>query len=178
MAPGGVLFTKEVRVTSHKSELCSHFKKSHACPLWTMHGQIIVCVRDPSAADSQVTTAVLTELFIFSTAHGNVEIYITVCTCFVKSFFCPLSLHSQFALSPATPKGTNVGAVDVFKGSLQFFCQNGQVLIAVLMNGQIRTQEATTYHAQFGNPPQSPISFCGRRTSGDVGMLSEHCSVI
>ena len=134
--------------------------------------------RDPSAADSQVTTAVLTELFIFSTAHGNVEIYITVCTCFVKSFFCPLSLHSQFALSPATPKGTNVGAVDVFKGSLQFFCQNGQVLIAVLMNGQIRTQEATTYHAQFGNPPQSPISFCGRRTSGDVGMLSEHCSVI
>ena len=59
-------------------------------------------MRDPSAADSQVTTAVLTELFIFSTAHGNVEIYITVCTCFVKSFFCPLSLHSQFALSPAT----------------------------------------------------------------------------
>ena len=133
---------------------------------------------DDLAMPEQVTTAVLTELFIFSSAHGNVDIYITVCTCFVKSFFCPLSLHSQFALSPATPKGTNVGAVDVFKGSLQFFCQNGQVLIAVLMNGQIRTQEATTYHAQFGNPPQSPISFCGRRTSGDVGMLSEHCSVI
>ena len=114
---------------------------------------------DDLAMPEQVTTAVLTELFIFSTAHGNVEIYITVCTCFVKSFFCPLSLHSQFALSPATPKGTNVGAVDVFKGSLQFFCQNGQVLIAVLMNGQIRTQEATTYHAQFGNPPQSPIFF-------------------
>ena len=59
-------------------------------------------MRDPSAADSQVTTAVLTELFIFSTAHGNVEIYITVCTCFVKSFFCPLSLPSQLALSLAT----------------------------------------------------------------------------
>ena len=41
------LFTREVCVTSHKSELCSHLKKSHACPLWTMHGQIIVCVRGP-----------------------------------------------------------------------------------------------------------------------------------
>ena len=59
-------------------------------------------MREPSAADSQVITAVLTELFFFSTAHGNVEIYITVCTCFVKSFFCPLSLPSQLALSPAT----------------------------------------------------------------------------
>ena len=59
-------------------------------------------MRDPSAADSQVTTAVLTELFFFSTAHGYIEIYITVCTCFVKSFFCPLSLPSQLALSPAT----------------------------------------------------------------------------
>ena len=58
-------------------------------------------MRDPSAADSQVITAVLTELFFFSTAHGNVEINITVCTCFVESFFYPLSLLSQLALSPA-----------------------------------------------------------------------------
>ena len=35
-------------------------------------------MRDPSATDSQVTAAVLTELFFFSTAHGNIEIYITV----------------------------------------------------------------------------------------------------
>ena len=67
-----------------------------------MHGQIIVCVRDPSAADSQVITAVLTEPFVFSTAHGDVEIFITVCACFMKSFFCPLSLLSQLALSLAT----------------------------------------------------------------------------
>ena len=32
-------------------------------------------------------------------------------------------------------KGANVGAVNVFVDSLQFVCQNGQVLIAVLMNG-------------------------------------------
>ena len=41
---------------------------------------------------------------------------------------------SKITLSPATPKGANVGAVNVFVGSLQFVCQNGQVLIAVLMN--------------------------------------------
>ena len=89
-------------MTSHKSELCSHFKKSHACPLWTMHGQIIVCVRDPSAADSQVITAVLTEPFVFSTAHGDVEIFITVYARFAKSFFLPLSLLSQLAFSSTT----------------------------------------------------------------------------
>ena len=66
-----------------------------------MHGQIIVCVRDPSAADSQVIAAVLTEPFVFCTAHCNEEIVLTVCTCFVKSFFCPLSFLSQLALSPA-----------------------------------------------------------------------------
>ena len=47
--------------------------------------------------------------------------------------------------------------IDKWSSSLQFVCENGQVLSAVLMNGQIRTQEATTYHAQFGNPPRSPI---------------------
>ena len=76
-------------MTSHKSELCSHYKT------WFEWG-------DPSTADSQVVAAVLTELFIFCTTHGNVEIFITVCTCFVQSFFCPLSLLSQLALSPAT----------------------------------------------------------------------------
>ena len=88
-SPTVYLFTKKVRVTSHKSELCSHYKT------WFEWG-------DPSTADSQVVAAVLTELFIFCTTHGNVEIFITVCTCFVQSFFCPLSLLSQLALSPAT----------------------------------------------------------------------------
>ena len=46
------------------------------------------------------------------------------------------------------------------------------------MNGQIRTKEATTYHAQFRIPPQPPISFCGRRTSGDMGMLCHMVTMI
>ena len=95
-----------------------------------------------------------------------------------RILFSTCTLNYQITLSPATPKGANVGAVNVFVDSLQFVCQNGQVLIAVLMNGQIRTQEATTYHAQFGNPPQSPISFCGRRTSGDVGLLCHMITMI
>ena len=70
-----------------------------------------------------------------------------------RILFLKCTLNYQITLSPATPKGANVGAVNVFVGSLQFVCQNGQVLIAVLMNGQIRTEEATTYQAQFGNPP-------------------------
>ena len=77
------LFTKEVRVTSNKSELCPHYKNTAS-----------------SVADSQIITAVLTELFLFCTAHGAVELYITVFACFVQRFFFPLSLHSQLALFP------------------------------------------------------------------------------
>ena len=62
----------------------------------------MVRVRGPFNCRLPVVAAVLTELFIFCTTHGNVEIFITVCTCFVQSFFCPLSLLSQLALSPAT----------------------------------------------------------------------------
>ena len=52
-----------------------------------------------------------------------------------RILFSTCTLNYQITLSPATPKGANVGAVNVFVDSLQFVCQNGQVLIADLMNG-------------------------------------------
>ena len=73
-------------MTSHKSELCSHFE---------------TCFRH-SATDSKVIAAVVAEPFLFSTAHSYVEITITVCASFAKGFFFLLSLNSQPALLPST----------------------------------------------------------------------------
>ena len=99
------LFTTKVRVTSHKSELCSHFE---------------TCFRH-SATDSKVIAAVVAEPFLFSTAHSYVEITITVCASFAKGFFFLNSLNSQPALFPSTG----------FPGKTLVTCQHGRVKLMI-----------------------------------------------